>query len=324
MGQKETNEEAKPEKSARLVFMGTPAFAAIVLEGLLRAGWSVVGVVCRPDMPKGRGRKVLPPAAKVTAEARQIPVWQPARMKDPHFLEALRGLRPDLIVVAAYGKILPQEILSLPPQGCYNVHGSLLPAYRGAAPIRRAVMNNEQVTGITIFRMDEGMDTGDILAAESLAIDPEETAGELTERLARLAVSILPAALRDVIQGRARLVPQDHSRATYAPVLRKNDGEILWALSAEEIRNRIRGLDPWPGAYTFWKGKRLRLWKALAEPVESSGLPAALLSVSGEGLRVATGKGVLRVTSLQVEGGRRMTVEEFLRGHEMQAGERFG
>ncbi|MEW6442304.1 MAG: methionyl-tRNA formyltransferase [bacterium] len=314
-----------PRQKVRLVFMGTPAFAAIVLEGLLRDGWRVGGAVCQPDRPKGRGRKVVPPPAKVVAEAYGVPIWQPSRMKDPAFLEFLRALAPDLVVVAAFGRILPGEVLSIPPLGCYNVHGSLLPAYRGAAPIPWAIIRGEKVTGITLFRMDEGMDTGDMLAAESLAIEPEETAGALTERLARLAVKMLPGALEEVVQGRARLVRQDHSKATLAPILRKSDGEIAWSLSAEEIRTRIRGLDPWPGAYTHLRDRRLLLWKStVVESGRFAGSPGEVLEISAQGLLVATGQDVLRVTGLQLEGGRRMTVGEFLRGHEIEPGQKLG
>lgn len=310
---------------ARTVFMGTPSFASIILKGILDQGWNVVALVCQPDRPKGRGRKVQPPPAKLEAAARSVPVLQPERMRDSWFLERLRALEPDWILVAAFGRILPPEILRLPPLGCYNVHASLLPAYRGAAPISWAILNGETLTGITLFRMDEGLDTGDILATATLAIGPDETAGALTERLARLAVEILPGAMEQVLKGTALLVPQDHSRATLAPPLSKNDGEIHWTLSAEEIRNRVRGLDPWPGAYTFWRGSRLRVWNAAAEPAaEAAGEPGEVVAVSGEGLRVATGGGILVVRSLQVEGGRRMTVEEFLRGRKIRPGEKFG
>jgi methionyl-tRNA formyltransferase len=310
---------------ARTVFMGTPAFASIILGGILDQGWNVVALVCQPDRPKGRGRRVQPPPAKLEAQAHSIPVLQPERMGDPFFLERLREFNPDWILVAAFGRILPSEVLRLPPLGCYNVHASLLPAYRGAAPISWAILNGEKLTGITLFRMDEGLDTGDILAAAPLAIDPDETAGELGARLARLAVDILPSSMEQVLKGTARFVPQDHSRATWAPPLTKKDGEILWTLSAEEIRNRVRGLDPWPGAYTFWRGIRLRLWKAAADPEAESGRePGEVVGASAEGLRVATGQGILVVRSLQLEGGRRMTVEEFLRGHRIRPGERFG
>lgn len=308
----------------RIVFMGTPVFGAVVLEGLLADGWNVVGAVAQPDRPSGRGRRILPSPVHQVAKANGILVLQPKQIKDPVFLGDLADLRPDMGVVAAYGKILPRQVLSLPPLGCYNVHASLLPAYRGPAPIRWAIMNGEKTTGITIFRMEEGMDTGDILALESLEIDPDETAGMLTDRLARLAARILPEALRQVVDGTARFVPQDHEKATVVPILRKGDGEVDWSLPSETIRNRIRGLDPWPGAFTFWRGKRLRLWEAEARENGSAGEPGEILSVGDQGVRIRTGGGVLCLKSVQLEGGKRMPVGEFLRGHDMQPGDRLG
>jgi methionyl-tRNA formyltransferase len=308
----------------RIVFMGTPEFASILLEALLTDGWNVVGAVTQPDRPKGRGRKVAPTPVSRLAQTRGILVLQPQKIKSKVFFEDLADLRPDMLVVAAFGRILPQEVLSLPPLGCYNVHASLLPAYRGPAPVRWAIINGERTTGVTIFRMDEGMDTGDLIAAESLEIDPDETAGMLTERLARLAARMITPALRQVVEGTARFVPQDHAKATVVPILRKADGLIDWSLTAEAIRNRIRGLDPWPGAFTFWRGKRLRLWEAERQEGRGSGDPGEILSVGDEGVGVQTAEGVLRLKALQLEGGRRMSAQEFLRGRKMVPGERLG
>ncbi len=304
--------------------MGTPTFASIILEGLLEDGWNVVGAVTQPDRPRGRGRKVSTPPVSQVAQAHGILVLQPKKIKDAVFLEDLADLRPDMMVVAAYGRILPRDVLSLPPHGCYNVHASLLPTYRGPAPVRWAIINGEETTGITIFRMDEGMDTGDLLVADSLAIGPNETAGMLTERLARLAARIITPALRDIVEATARFVPQEHDMATVVPILKKGDGRIDWSLSAESIRNRIRGLDPWPGAFTFWGGKRLRLWEAEAKDAGSDGKPGDVLSVDDEGVTVRAAGGTLRLMSVQLEGGRRMPVEEFLRGHRMAPGEKLG
>jgi len=312
------------EEYPRIVFMGTPTFASIILEGLLEDGWNVVGVVTQPDRPRGRGRKVSAPPVSQVAQAHGILVLQPKQIRDAVFIEDLADLRPDMMVTAAYGKILPRHVLSLPPLGCYNVHASVLPAYRGPAPVRWAIINGEETTGITIFRMDEGMDTGDLLAADSLAIGPNETAGMLTERLARLAARIITPALRDILEGTARFVPQEHDKATVVPILKKGDGMVDWTLSAESIRNRIRGLDPWPGAFTFWRGKRLRLWEAEAGAAGSTGKPGEVLSVDDEGVAVRAGEGTLRLKSVQLEGGRRMRVEEFLRGHKMEPGENLG
>lgn len=312
------------EEYPRIVFMGTPAFASIILEGLFGDGWNVVGAVTQPDRPRGRGRKVSTPPVSQVAQAHGILVLQPKKIKDGVFLEDLADLGPDMMVVAAYGRILPRDVLSLPPLGCYNVHASVLPAYRGPAPVRWAIINGERTTGITIFRMDEGTDTGDLLVSDSLEIGPDETAGELTERLARLAARMITPALRDIVAGEARLVPQEHDKATVVPILTKADGLVDWSLSAESIRNRIRGLDPWPGAFTFWRGKRLRLWEAESKDGGSAGKPGEVLSVDDEGLTIRAGGGTLCLKSVQLEGGRRMRVEEFLRGHKMMPGENLG
>ncbi len=312
------------EAETRIVFMGTPVFASIILEGLFEDGWNVVGAVTQPDRPRGRGRRVTPTPVSQVAQAHGILVLQPKKIRDGVFLEDLTDLQPDMIVVAAYGRILPADVLNLPPLGCYNVHASLLPAYRGPAPVRWAIINGEETTGITIFRMDEGMDTGDVLTSHALAIGPNETAGMLTERLARLAARTLTPALRDIVSGSARFVPQEHEKATVVPILKKGDGLIEWGLPAESIRNRIRGLDPWPGAFTFWRGKRLRLWEAEAGGDGAGAQPGEILSLTNEGVIVQTAEGTLRLKSVQMEGGRRMGVTEFLRGHKMERGERLG
>ena len=212
------------EDQLRIVFMGTPTFASIILEGLFEDGWNVVGAVTQPDRPRGRGRKVSTPPVSEVAQAHGILVLQPKKIKDRVFLEDLEDLRPDMMVVAAYGRILPHDVLFLPPLGCYNVHASVLPAYRGPAPVRWAIINGEETTGITIFRMDEGVDTGDLLVSDSLEIGPNETAGVLTERLARLAARMITPALRAIMEGKARFVPQEHDKATVVPILKKGDG----------------------------------------------------------------------------------------------------
>ncbi len=304
--------------------MGTPSFAATIIDGLIRDEWNVVGTVTQPDRPRGRGRKVSVSPVKQVALEQGIPVLQPGSIKDPAFSPALRELRPDLAVVAAFGQILSAEVLSVPPLGCFNIHASILPRYRGAAPIQWAIMNGEGETGITIFHMDEGTDTGNALAVTPLAIDPEETYGELADRLAALAVRILPAVLESIVRGETKAVPQDHSIATMAPLLKKTDGVIDWNLGAQGIRDKIRGQDPWPGAYTFWKGKRLRLWEASAEPACEGGAPGEILPVRDNRLRVQTAEGVLGVGSVQLEGKKRMKFGDFVRGHPMPAGERLG
>jgi len=304
--------------------MGTPAFAARILAGMLGQGWGIVAAVAQPDKPKGRGRVLSQPPVKEVALEAGIEVLQPLRLKDPLFLDHLKRLSVDLILVAAYGKILPAEILGLPPMGCFNIHASLLPELRGAAPINWALLLGATVTGITIFKMDEGMDTGDIVLRRSVEIDPEETAGQLARRLADLAVPAADLALELVFQGRAEFTPQDHSQATYAPPLRKSDGLIDWRLDAEEIRNRIRGLDPWPGAFTTWRGRMLKLFRAGTEDAETDAPCGEVVAVAKEGLVVRAGRGLVIVKEVQYEGGRRMSAAEFSRGHPLRVGERFG
>jgi len=321
MGQPETSER---QRRARILFMGTPTFAARIVNALLEYGFNLVGVITQPDKPKGRGRLLVSSPVKKVAELKALPVYQPERLKDPGVIDTIRGLLPDVVLVAAYGKILPQEILRLPSLGCFNVHASILPAYRGAAPIPWAIINGETVTGITIFKMDSGMDTGDVLVVRSLEIQPHETAGELTERLAECAVPVVIKALEKIVLGNAALVPQDSSRATYAPLLKKADGRVDWTLHTEEIRNRIRGLDPWPGAYTFWQGSLLKLFKGHTESLDPALPPGRVVEASRRGLLIRTGSGVLRVDELQLQGSRRMNAPDFLRGHPLKEGEQLG
>ncbi len=313
----------KDEKKTRIVYMGTPVPSALILEGLLEQGWNVVAVVTQPDRPRGRGRKVTPSPVKETAQAAGIPVLQPGTVKEPGFEKELSDLGAELIVTAAFGRLLPPRVLVLPRFGSFNVHFSLLPAYRGPGPVQRAILNGDRETGITLFRMEHGIDTGPVADAASLVIGPDDTAGSLTRRLAELARDAVPEAMGRIVRGEAALTPQDHSLATYAPMLQKEEGRIGWHLGAEEIHNRVRGLSPWPGAFTFWKGKRVRIWEADVEPVEPGGEPGEMAAVSPEGIRVRTGKDVLVVRSLQMEGKKRADAADFLRGNPLKAGERF-
>ena len=306
----------------RLIYMGTPQFAAIILDGLLQDGWRPAAVVSQPDRPRGRGRKLLPSPVSAIALAEKIPLWQPHQLKGKDFIAQVQSLEPDFILTAAYGKILPTEILTLPRLGCYNIHASLLPAYRGAAPVQQAIIDGQTETGITIFRMDEGIDTGEIVATERLAIEPAETAGELTERLARLASRMLIPVMEKVALGQARFQPQSDEQASLAPILNKADGRLDWRLAAEEIHNRIRGLDPWPGVFTFLHGKRLRIWRAEVEDKETIGLPGTIHFISEKGMTVQTGKGRLLILELQLEGKKRMPVGQFIRGYQVKTGEK--
>lgn len=304
--------------------MGTPEFALPSLNALHQSGHAILAVVTQPDRPKGRGGRLASPPAKVMAERFGLPVLQPAKMKDPGFLDSLRALKPDIIVVVAFGRILPPEILDLPPRGCVNLHASLLPKYRGAAPIQWAIINGEPETGVTTIRMDPGMDTGDILLHERVSILPEDTAGSLSVRMAERGADLLLRTLKGVESGEIVPVPQNSSEATMAPMLEKEAGEIDWAQPAVAIVNRIRGLSPWPGAYTFHQDARWRIWRAVMrdEPEDKAAVepPGTILKAEREWILVATGQGLIEILELQPENGRRMGVREFLAGHSVEEG----
>ncbi len=302
--------------------MGTPEFAVPSLRALIDSEDEVVAVVCQPDKPKGRGLEVVSPPTKVLAEKHCILVLQPQRIKTEEFFNELKELNPDLICVVAYGKILPKNILDLPTHGCINVHASILPKYRGAAPINWAIIRGERITGITTMRMDEGMDTGDMLLKREVPIDDEDTGETLSQRLSIIGAELLIETIRLLKEGKLTPVPQDHSQATYAPMLKKEDGKIDWRKTAEEIRNLIRGTLPWPGAYTTLEGKLLKVYKARVS--EGDGRPGEIIK-SGSGiLRVATGKDALDLLEVQIEGGKRLKAEEFLRGRRIKEGTLLG
>ena len=304
----------------RVVFMGTPDFAVPSLEALLKSGDDVVGVVTQPDRPKGRGQSLAPSPVKLVALREHIPMLQPTKMKDPDFLAALASWKPDLIVVAAFGRILPPTILSLPPKGCINVHGSLLPKYRGAGPIQWAIINGETETGITTMLMDEGMDTGAMLLQEKIAIEPGDTAGSLSPRLALLGARLLVETVQRLKAGTLESNVQDHALATMAPLLKKEDGAIDWRLPASVLANRIRGLTPWPGAYTFLGQDRWMLYCAVALTEQAAEIPGRITAVKKDEIHVATGEGILAVRELQPANSRRMTVAQYLAGHSLEVG----
>ena len=313
----------------RVVFMGTPAFAVPTLQHLIDSDCSVVGVVCQPDRPSGRGKTLTFGPVKALALAQNIPAIQPEKMKAPAFLETLQSWSPDVIVVAAFGRILPQVILDLPPTGCLNVHGSLLPKYRGAAPIQWAVINGESETGVTIMVMDAGMDTGAILEQAVVPISPEDTAGDVASRMAEMGGRLLVPTLKKWLAGAIKPQAQNESQATLAPILKKEDGLLDWSQSAAILANRIRGLSPWPGAYTFVKGERWGIWKVqVEEPNDASTLPSVddssafgmIIGVSKQGIQVQTGHGVLRLTDIQPANKKRMTVAQYLAGHPLEVG----
>ncbi len=308
----------------RIIFMGTPDFAAANLSALMAGPDQVVAVVSQPDRAKGRGKKISPPPTKVLAEASGIPVLQPAKIKTEEFRNGLLSYQPDLIVVAAYGRILPPSLLELAPMGCINVHGSLLPRYRGAAPIQWALIKGETEVGVTIIQMDQGMDTGDMLLKAKIAVDPEETAGSLMVKLASLGGHTLLQAIKGLKEGIITPVPQDHSQATIAPMLKKDDGFIDWSRSAKEIECLIRGLDPWPSAFCFLEHQRLRLFTPEVVYMESTAQPGTVLHADRRGMLIACGRNALQIHELQPEGKKRMTVESFCCGHPIPPGTDFG
>ena len=306
-------------KALQIIFMGTPEFAVPALNALLESPDEVVAVVTQPDKAKGRGKKLQPPPVKEVALAAGIPVLQPeGDIASEAFLKGLVSYKPDLIVVAAFGKILPKSILELPPMGCINIHGSLLPKYRGAAPIQRALINNEAEVGVTIMQMAEGMDTGDMLCKAKIRPDSDETSGTLFEKLAVLGSGSMIKAIKGLKEGTIFPTPQKEGDATYAPRLKKEDGFIDWSKSAEELEPLIRGLDPWPAAFCFINGKRLRLFKP--ETIAFEGDAGSIIEAGERGLIIACGKGALVIDEVQPEGKKRMPATDWLRGAKIESG----
>ena len=308
----------KPEM-IRTVFMGTPDFALATLEGLLEFGLNVVGVYTQPDRPKGRGKKLAAPPVKVLAQQQGIAVFQPPKLRAADAVAQLMELHPDLIVVVAYGQILPQAVLDIPQHGCINVHASLLPKYRGAAPINKAIIDGETETGITTMLMDVGLDTGDMLVKRSLAIGTDETAGQLHDRLSLLGREALEETLRRLCGGELLAEKQDDSLSNYAPMMKKEDGLIDWRQPAAVVHNLVRGLDPWPGAYTHLAGEVLKI-AATSVDANLSGEPGTVLQADADGVRIACGEGALLVGQLQLPGKKRLAAAEFLRGRELPPG----
>lgn len=310
----------KPEQ-IRTVFMGTPEFALPTLQGLLDAGVNLVGVYTQPDRPKGRGKKLAASPVKELALAHQLPVFQPERLRKPEAVEELRRLAPDLIVVVAYGQILPRSVLEIPRFQCINVHASLLPKYRGAAPINKAIVDGESVTGVTTMLMDVGLDTGAMLVKRSTPIGPAETAGEVHDRLALLGREAMEETLQLICAGQLIPQEQDDALSTYAPMMSKEDGLIDWNRSARQIHNQVRGLDPWPGAYSYLNGQMLKI-ACTGMSEEGSGAPGEVLRAEATGVIVACGQGALIIGELQLPGKKRLTAREFLSGYPLPVGTR--
>ncbi|HZN86722.1 MAG TPA: methionyl-tRNA formyltransferase [Burkholderiales bacterium] len=304
----------------RLVFAGTPEFAERALSALLDAGHAVSLVLTQPDRPAGRGMRASPSAVKQLALARGIEVFQPAALREPAALERIRAAEPDALVVAAYGLLLPRAVLDVAPQGALNIHASLLPRWRGAAPIQRALIAGDRETGISIMRMDAGLDTGPVLARQRIAIDTQDDAQTLHDKLAALGARMIVAALAEVAAGRARAVPQPEDGATYARKIDKREALIDWQAPVVEVERLVRALRPWPGAAAPWRGEALKIWRATADA--AGGKPGTVLESGPSGILVACGKGALRILELQRAGGRRLGADAFLRGCAIDAGER--
>jgi methionyl-tRNA formyltransferase len=307
----------------RILFFGTPAFALVTLDALLRSRHHVVGVVTQPDRPRGRGQRVTQSPVKERAVATGVPVLQPERLRDASFLETAGALRADLGVVAAYGKILTDQVLAMPPLGLLNVHGSVLPRYRGAAPVHRAVIAGDTETGVTIMRVVKALDAGPMFAVARRPIGPEDTSEEVEEDLARLGADLLVATIDDLTAGRAHETPQDDASATYAPRLTKEEGLVDWTLSAERLHNLVRGLHPWPHAFAFLHGRRVILHRSATAGAHANTAPGTILE-AGDRLIVASGEGTLELLELQPEGKRKMGAREFMAGHTVSVGDRFG
>ncbi len=299
----------------KIIFMGTPDFSVPTLESLVSSRHQVAAVVTQPDKPKGRGKGIQMSPVKEAAIRLGIPVLQPLRARDPSFVEEIRKLEPDVMVVVAFGQILPKGLLELPRYGCVNIHGSLLPKYRGAAPIQWAVINGDKETGITTMMMDEGMDTGDILEKATAALDEKETGGSLFCRLSQMGGALILSTLEKLEQGTLQRIPQDPGQATYVKKISKSFGEIDWTLDAITLERLIRGLNPWPSAYTYLNGKMLKF--SYVSPAAACG---QVLEVLEDGLAIQTGKGVLKATSLQLEGKKRLDAASFLRGFPVRPG----
>jgi methionyl-tRNA formyltransferase len=309
----------------RVVFFGTPHFAVPSLEQLIQSSHRVVGVITQPDRPRGRGQKVTDSPVKATALQHGLPVFQPARLRDPEVADTLATWGPDLGVVAAYGKIIPESVLNLPPLGMINVHASLLPRYRGAAPVQRAVIDGVPHTGVTIMRMVAALDAGGMFATVTRPVGPDETSDVVERDLADLGAALLIEVMEDLAAGRAIEEPQDDSLSTYASKVTKDEGLIDWTLPAVAIHNRVRGLYPWPHAFTYLDGERLILMRTHVASEPTLALPGTVVDVAGGLIHVATGdSGRLAIDELQPEGRRAMNTRDYLAGHPIQAGVRFG
>ena len=302
----------------RIVFMGTPDFSVPVLEALLKAGHEIAGVVTQPDKPKGRGKAVLMTPVKEKALEHGLSVYQPLKARTPQFVEILKGLKPDVMVVVAFGQILTKEVLMIPPMGCVNVHASLLPKYRGAAPIQWAIIDGEKETGVTTMMMDEGIDTGDMLEKTVIPVADDETGDSLHAKLSEAGAKLIVSTLKKLQDGTAVRTPQSDEGTCYAKMLKKDMGDIDWTMDAAAIERLVRGLNSWPGTYTSWNGKTLKIWKEKAVDQEYEGACGEVVYKDKDTILVKTGNGCLSLLELQPQGKKRMAADAFLRGYPVE------
>lgn len=312
----------------KIVYMGTPDFAVNPLHALAEAGYEVAGVITQPDKPKGRGKTMLPTPVKEEAMKHGFPVYQPVKVRNPEFLQVLEKMEPDIIVVAAFGQIIPKSILELPKYGCINIHASLLPKYRGAAPIQQAVIDGEKESGVTIMRMSTGLDTGDMISKIVVPIAKDETGGTLFDKLAEAGAKLLVETLPHIFDGTAVYEKQpEESPTPYAGMITKQMGLINFGKSAAELERLVRGLNPWPSAFTFWNGKTLKVWESFVVKSEEAGAeksePGTVVKTDKKGIYVACGEDVLVLSQVQLEGKKRMDADAFLRGCHIETGSRF-
>lgn len=318
----------------RIVFMGTPDFSVPALKALVEAGHDVAAIVTQPDKPRGRGKEVQMTPVKIQALEYNIPVYQPVRVREEDFIQVLSALKPEVMVVIAFGQILPKAVLNIPKYGCINIHASLLPKYRGAAPIQWCIIDGEKETGVTTMMMDVGLDTGDMLEKTVIPIEEKETGGSLHDKLSLAGGELILSTLRKLKEGTLTCTPQTEEGTCYAKMLTKSLGDIDWSQSAASIERLIRGLNPWPSAYTSWNGKTIKLWAADVLPDEGDGrintqvvkeaTAGQVVCSDKHSLIVKTGDGLLSVSELQMEGRKRMDIEAFLRGYPIHQGEIFG
>ena len=302
----------------RVVFMGTPDIAAVCLEKIIADGFDVVGVYTQPDRPKNRGMKLAFSPVKEVAVKNGLPVFQPENFREDETVRQLRALQPDVVAVVAYGRILPQRVLDIPAKGCINIHASILPAYRGSAPYQWAVLDGLTETGVTAMYLCREMDAGDMIDVAKTPIGPDETAGELLDRLAVLGADLLTKTLTSIENGTVTAVPQDHSLATYAPMLDKTMCPIDWNKTAQQVHNHVRGMNPWPVATAQLAGKRFKIYTTAVVEGKKNAVPGTILGITKTGLQIACGEGAVEIRILQAEGGKRMAAPDYFRGHPLE------